>query len=337
MRSTSRFLASAPTSSVRAPGKADRHADGDCVRTTDIRAAVRGQVPDVCPPFVTDRIRDRHHPELTMPRKIRPKTILITGGASGIGAETARLAARKGHRIAVSDVDLAGAKAIADELGGGSFALPLDITNAAQWEKALDTVWKTFDGLDVLINNAGVVHPGNARSVDNAGHQRTIDINFMGPLKGMLAVFPRMLAQGHGQLVTVCSMSAFLPSPGLASYSASKHALRAFHHAMGMEERKGPIKFTIVHPTATETPMLEQEAQNDDTALAFAASPVTPQYVAEVIVDAMEKAKLEVFMPQDRARWIRNIGTNAQMLRKLADPGIEAGVAALNARRAAKG
>lgn len=269
-------------------------------------------------------------------RKAKSRLILITGAASGIGAATARLAAAKGHRVLASDVDGDGARRIADEIGDAADALQLDITSEAAWAETLDRVWKDFGGLDVLINNAGVVHPGNALSVPIAGHQRTLDINFMGPLKGMLAVHPRMAAQGHGQIVTICSMSAFLPSLGLASYAASKHALRAFHHAMALEERNGPVKFTIVHPTATNTPMLDQEAENDDTALAFAAPPVTPDYVADVVLKAMERERLEVFMPENRGRWIRHVGSSPRLMRQLCEPGIAAGLSALEKRRAEK-
>lgn len=270
-----------------------------------------------------------------MARK-NPKSILVTGAGSGIGAAIARRVGARGDRVILSDVDLSAIKRIAGEIGANATAIRLDIRSEQEWDSVLDGIWEEFGGLDVLVNNAGVVHPGNAVSVDLPGHQRTMDINFMGPLKGMLAAYPRLRDQGHGQIVTVCSMTSFLPSPGLGSYAASKHALRAFHHSLALEERNGPVRFTIVHPTATETPMLEQEAENDDTALAFAAPSVTPEYVAEVVVDAMDKAKVEVFMPANRGAWIRHVGSSAKLMRQLCEPGLAAGIQALKARRAAK-
>ena len=270
-------------------------------------------------------------------KKTKPKTLLLTGGASGIGAATARLAVLRGHRVLIADIDLAGAEAVAAAIGEGAAATALDITADDQWERVLDEAWSRFGRLDVLINNAAVVHPGRAASVANRDHQHTLDVNFMGPLKGMMAALPRFKAQGSGHFVTVCSMTAFLPFPGIASYAAAKHALRAFHHALAIEERDSPLKFTIVHPTSTETPMLEKEAQSDDMGLAFAGRSVSAETVGEVVLDAMEKKAVEIFMPPERGKTVRRIGTSPRALRKLVVQGEEIGLARLKARRAAQG
>ena len=267
-------------------------------------------------------------------KKTRSKTLLITGAASGIGAATARLAAERGHRVILADIDLDGARAVAEPLGDRAVATGLDITSDAQWERVLDEAWGRFGGLDVLVNNAAIVRTGRAENVAIADHQRTMDVNFMGPVKGMLKALPRFKAQGAGHFVTVCSMTAFLPFPGLASYAAAKHALRAFHHALALEERHTPLAFTIVHPTSTETPMLEEEARSDEVNLAFASRPVTADFVADVVLTAMEKKAVEVFMPPERARTVRLLGTSPRSLRKWADHAEAIGAARLQARRA---
>jgi len=249
--------------------------------------------------------------------KSSSKRLLITGGASGIGAATARLAVKRGHQVMIADTNAKGASSVARSIGRGASSIALDITSEAQWETVLDDVWTKLGGLDVLINNAAIVYTGNAIDVSIAHHQKMIDVNFMGPLKGTLAAVRRFQAQGSGHLLTVCSMTAFLPFPGLASYSAGKHALRAFHHALSIELRNAPLHFTIVHPTSTETPMLEQEACDDAVALAFARPSVTPEFVGEVILDAMDRRAVEVFMPPSRARFVRMVGTNPKALRKL--------------------
>ena len=266
--------------------------------------------------------------------KTKSKTLLLTGAASGIGAATARAAVSRGHRVLLADINIEGARAVADAIGEGAWATPLDITSTDDWRRALDEAWSRFGGLDVLVNNAAIVRTGRARDVALADHQRTLDVNFMGPVKGMLAALPRFTAQGYGHLVTVCSMTAFLPFPGIASYAASKHALRAFHHALALEERDGPLNFTIVHPTSTETPMLDEEAKSDDVTLAFAGRSVTPEFVAGIILDAMEKKAIEIFMPPERARMVRLLGTSPRSLRKWAIRGEEIGRRNLEARRA---
>lgn len=264
------------------------------------------------------------------------KSILLTGGASGIGAATAKLAVERGHSVLIADINLKGAKSVASAIGSGASAIELDITDPHQWERVLDEAWSRFNGLDVLVNNAAVVYAGNADKVPVADHQRTLDINVMGPLRGMLAALPRFRAQGAGHFVTICSMTAFLPYPGLASYAASKHALRAFHHALALEQRDTPLKFTIVHPSSTETPMLEEEARRG-LALAFAAPSWTPAAVADIIFEAMEKHKIEVYIPHERGEVVRRVGTNPRALREMVIQGEVVGAERLRARLGQKG
>jgi short-subunit dehydrogenase len=151
----------------------------------------------------------------------------------------------------------------------------------------------------------------------------------------MLTILPRFQAEGQGQFVTVCSMTAFLPFPGIASYAAAKHALRAFHHGFAIEQRSSPFTFSIIHPTATETPMLDQEAESDEAPLCFSSVPVTADYVASVVLDAMDKKRVEVFMPPERAKTVRLLGTNPRRLKAMVEMGEAVGADRLKARRAA--
>src|SRR3984957_18827068 len=247
-------------------------------------------------------------------RRNKSMVLLITGAASGIGAATAKLAASLGHTVVVADINDDGAKTVAAAAGPNAVALHLDICDSAQWEAAFDEVWKRFGRLDVLVNNAAVVHTGYARDVPLQKHAHTLATNFMGPVTGMLAALPRFRQQGHGHLVTICSMTAYLPFPGIASYAAAKHALRAFHHALALEERDGPIAFTIVHPTSTETPMLDKEAEDDAMALAFAGQSMTAEQVAEVILKAIAAKEFEVFLPPERGEVVRTVGVDPKAL-----------------------
>jgi NAD(P)-dependent dehydrogenase (short-subunit alcohol dehydrogenase family) len=262
--------------------------------------------------------------------------MLITGGASGIGAAMARLAVAQGHRVVIADIDKSGAERVAGDLGDAALAVALDIRSPAEWESVLDAVWDWHGRLDVLVNNAAVVHTGYIRDVALDRHRATQETNYLGPVTGMLATLPRFNAQGFGHFVTVCSMTAFLPYPGLASYAAAKHALRAFHHAFALEERHGPLDFTIVHPSATETPMLELEAQDDAVAMAFAGPSSSAESVAETILGAIDKKTFELFFPPERAKVVRRIGTSPRSLKKMVERNEVLGAEKLKARRAAK-
>lgn len=223
--------------------------------------------------------------------------VLITGAASGIGAATAREAVRRGHRVALADIDLAGATRLADQLGPAACAIPLDIRDEDAWEEAFDTVAARFGPVEVLVNNAGIIHTGYARQLSLAQHRHMVEVNLLGPMTGMLAGLSRMRAQGHGHITTICSMSSFLPLSGYTTYGATKHGLRAFHHSVAIEERDGPVTFSIIHPPGTRTPMLEQEMADPSAVITFAEKPLTPEKVASVIVDAIVKKPVEVVYP----------------------------------------
>ncbi len=267
----------------------------------------------------------------------KSKVLFVTGAAQGIGAAIARLAVARGDQVVLADINVSGAEAVAQPLGENALAVRLDITQAGAWEQALDQAWRRFGRVDALINNAAIVHVGHAENVPLSQHQQTLNVNFMGPLTGMLAILPRFQGQGFGQFVTVCSMTAFLPFPGLASYAAAKHALRAFHHGFAIEQRDSAFAFSIIHPTSTETPMLEQEAQSDEAPLCFSSSSVSADYVAGVVLQAMDRKTVEVFMPADRARTVRLLGTNPRRLKKMVEQGEAVGAERLKARRAAAG
>jgi NAD(P)-dependent dehydrogenase (short-subunit alcohol dehydrogenase family) len=266
----------------------------------------------------------------------KTKIILITGAASGIGAATARAAVAAGHRVIVADIDMAGAEAVAKSLGDAAHAARLDIRSEADWAAVLDDVVSWHGRLDVLVNNAAIVHTGYVRDVSLERHAQTMSTNFMGAVTGMLAVLPRFKAQGFGHIVNVSSMTAFIPFPGLATYAAAKHALRAFHHALALEERGGPVAFTIIYPTATETPMLDKEAEDDALALAFAGNPMTADAVGTAIVEAIRKQSVEVYLPPERGKVVRRLGTSPRALIAMVERNGAVGAEKLKARRAAR-
>jgi short-subunit dehydrogenase len=249
----------------------------------------------------------------------QPRTYLITGAASGIGAAIATKLARARQNVMLADINAAGAAALAETLGERASAVALDIRDPVAWERAFDATLARFGAFDVLINNAGLVRTGLARNVAIADHQLTMDTNLMGPVTGMIGAFKRFHKQGAGHLVTVCSMTSFLPFPGVAIYGASKHALRAFHHGMAIEERHSGIDFTIVHPTATETPMLEQEAADPDAVMCFVAPSVSAEAVADTVVKAIKRKAIEVCMPQAGSGTVKALGVDPKKLRAYAD------------------
>ncbi|MBZ9676499.1 SDR family NAD(P)-dependent oxidoreductase [Mesorhizobium sp. ES1-1] len=263
----------------------------------------------------------------------RPEVMLITGAASGIGAAIARLAVQKAYRVAIADIAFDAARKLASELGDNALPIDLDICSPQMWRQALDATRQHFGGLDILVNNAGIAHPGLTADVPLEMHEQTLKVNALGPMLGAMTVIPHFKAQGSGHVVTVCSMTSFLTLPGLVSYAASKHALRAMHFGIALEERASPIDFTIVHPGATETPMLELEAEKNVTA-AFARAAASPDAIAAIILKAIKARKVEVCIPSARGRVVKAIGANPRRLFDVVQKNQEIGAKALADRKA---
>jgi NAD(P)-dependent dehydrogenase (short-subunit alcohol dehydrogenase family) len=243
------------------------------------------------------------------------QVVFLTGAARGIGAATARAAVGRGYRVMLADIDGPAAAVLAEELGSAASSVRLDVRDPAQWEAAYKSTVDHFGSVDVLVNNAGIIHTGNARDLSLAEHRDIVEVNLLGTMTGVLTALPRMSAQGRGHIVNVCSMTSFLPLSGYATYSGTKHGMRAFHHSIAMEERGGPVTFSIIHPPSTRTPMLDQELADPSSVIAFAEKSHSADDVATVIVDAITKKPVEVVFPAWAGRFQRVAGVFPQLMR----------------------
>jgi NAD(P)-dependent dehydrogenase (short-subunit alcohol dehydrogenase family) len=151
------------------------------------------------------------------------RRVLITGASRGIGAATARRLAEAGAKVGLMARDTASVAALAAEIGPTARALPGDVASWPAVEGAVATMTRAFGGVDVLINNAGVIEPiAGLDRVDPAAWGMAVDINLKGPLHGIRAVLPGMIRQGGGIVVTVSSGAAHNPLEGWSAYCASK-------------------------------------------------------------------------------------------------------------------
>ena len=247
---------------------------------------------------------------------MKPGSIFfITGGGNGIGARAAELVVGEGHRVVVADIDESAASALCKRLGERALAVNLDVRDVAGWDEALDAAWDRLGGIDVLVNNAGLIHPGWVReqTIDQIEHM--LQVNLLGLIKGVRAIVPRFAAQGHGHIINIASYVAFATLKGQTVYSATKHAVRAFHHGVALEHESDPIDFTLICPAAVDTRMLRQQVGQDSCALAFSEAPVTPEQVAAAIYRAAEKKPIEVLVPRWPGTALRFVGVMPRLLR----------------------
>jgi NADP-dependent 3-hydroxy acid dehydrogenase YdfG len=236
-----------------------------------------------------------------------PKRVLVTGAANGIGAAIARLCVEAGHRIVAVDIDRQGLAKLREGLPGIETAA-LDVRDLAAWLKLVEDVEKQGGPVDVLINNAGVCLPGPCDQVSAEDDRLTVEVNLLGVMNGVRALLPRFVARQRGHVINVASMAAFAPAPDLATYCATKHAVRAYTHSCALDHRHSPIHWTLACPSAVETPMLEGMRRRRAGVVVFTEKPMRPEKIASAIVDAIAAPRSEVLVPKVRGKMIRFIG-----------------------------
>ena len=180
------------------------------------------------------------------------RTVLVTGGARGLGAAIARELARAGAALVLADVNLAGAQAVAESLPGGARAVPLNLTD----ERSVAAAFERLDRLDVLVNNAAVDFTLPIDELTVAQWDAVIAVNLRGAFLMARHAAARMRAQGGGQIVNIASTAAKRAWPNAAAYHASKWGLLGLSHALHAELRSQRIKVTAVLAGGMRTPFL---------------------------------------------------------------------------------
>lgn len=220
------------------------------------------------------------------------KVVAITGGARGIGKATATALVRKGCRVAIGDLDLELAERTAGELGGGTVALPLDVTDRGSFSTFLDSAERELGSLDVVVNNAGImpVTPFVEESDDSL--KRQLDINIYGVIVGMQLAIKRFQPRGHGHIVNLASQAGKGGFPGIATYSGTKHAVVGISEAARAELRGSGVEIACVMPTVVNTELTAGVGQK-------LIRPVEASDVANEIVDALEVPRFDVWVPRE--------------------------------------
>ncbi len=181
---------------------------------------------------------------------------LVTGGASGIGAAAARRLAGAGARVAVADLDAAGAAAVADEVGGSAHAV--DVTDLDAVRGLVADVERAAGRLDVVLLNAGVTAgQSGLEDLDLAGYRRIMGVNVDHVVFGLSAAVPALRRAGGGVVVATASLAGLTAMPGDALYTASKHAVVGYVRSAAPTLAPDGIRVTAVCPGFADTPLLD--------------------------------------------------------------------------------
>lgn len=181
--------------------------------------------------------------------------VMITGGASGIGAALGKVLARRGATVVLADRDHEDAARLAATLPGAE-AAALDVRDAAAFEAVVAGVFERHGRLDYLFNNAGTGVAGEVRDYSLDDWRYIVEVNLMGVIHGVQAAYPRMIRQGFGHLVNTASVAGLMPAPLATVYCSTKHAVVGLSRALRIEAREHNVRVSALCPGVIRTPLL---------------------------------------------------------------------------------
>ncbi|MFI2410616.1 glucose 1-dehydrogenase [Streptomyces sp. NPDC018947] len=191
-----------------------------------------------------------------MSGRVDGKVVLVTGGARGLGAATARTLVAEGAKVVIGDVLAPEGRALAAELGAAdALFVELDVTGEAAWRAAVARTEEAYGPVTGLVNNAGMVHRCPVEDLTEADYRRVVDVNQVGVFLGMKTVLPSMRAAGGGSIVNVSSVGGMIAFPYILGYTASKWAVRGMTKAAAQEFAPHGVRVNSVHPGVVATGM----------------------------------------------------------------------------------
>jgi 3alpha(or 20beta)-hydroxysteroid dehydrogenase len=192
-----------------------------------------------------------------MADRLTGKVALVSGGARGMGASHVRTMVAEGAKVVFGDILDDEGEAVAKEIGDDARYVHLDVTQPEDWESAVATAVSEFGGLDVLVNNAGIINVGTIEDYALSEWQRILDINLTGVFLGIRAVVKTMKEAGRGSIINISSIEGMAGTLGCHGYTASKFAVRGLTKSAAMELGPFGIRVNSIHPGLIKTPMTE--------------------------------------------------------------------------------
>ncbi|HEX8487818.1 MAG TPA: SDR family NAD(P)-dependent oxidoreductase [Propionibacteriaceae bacterium] len=252
------------------------------------------------------RRRARRRPDVE--QGFTGRVAVVTGAGSGIGRALALQLAAAGARLALSDVDEAGLSqtcSAARARGATVRSDRLDVTDRAGVFGYADSVAAALGGVDVVVNNAGVLHVGMVLDSDITDLERVMDVNFWGVVHGSTAFLPHLIASGRGNLVNLSSLFGLVPVPTQSAYVAAKHAVHGFTESLRIELRLAghPVAVTCVHPGGVDTPIARRATRSPDAPRPSARSALRmpPDKAAATILRGVARDRARVLVGRDAA------------------------------------
>ncbi len=233
---------------------------------------------------------------------------LVTGAGRGLGREIARRLAARGVAVHLTDVDTDAAEAAAAEIGGATWASRLDVRDAEACLAAARQTAERGEGLDVWVNNAGILATGLTWEQDAELRRTVVEVNALGTFNGTIAALELMRPAGRGHIINVISLAGLVAAPGEALYGASKHAAIAFTIGTLADLRRSGetgIELSAVCPDGIWTAMIADKLGDPDAAPSFSGQLLAASEVAERTVELLDKPRVVLTIPRWRGAVLR--------------------------------
>lgn len=232
-----------------------------------------------------------------MRRRLKNRSVVITGASSGIGRATAIELAKEGAwltLVARREEPLESLREEVERLGGRALVHRCDVTNPEALRDAARDANATYGGIDAWVNNAGVCVMGELEKTPDDVFRRAMDVNFHGYVYGAKAVLPFFRARNRGVLINVCSVESAVTAPYSTAYASTKFAVRGLTRSLRQELADTGISVCAVLPPSTDTPLHEHTANFTGKKLKAREPVVTPERVAQAIIRCILKPRAEV-------------------------------------------
>jgi NAD(P)-dependent dehydrogenase (short-subunit alcohol dehydrogenase family) len=245
---------------------------------------------------------------VTGKRTAPPGGAVVTGAARGMGFAIGRMLHRRGYTVQLTDIDWEGAERAAAGLGEPALASPLDVRDSHACREAAAELERRAGSLDVWVNNAGVLLPGEPWSQPEEAIRLMLDVNAVGTINGTLAALGRMRPRGAGHVINVVSMAGIVASPGETVYGASKHAAIAFSLGTLADLRLAGdrgIHISCVCPDGVWTDMLFDKVEDASAAASFSGTMLLPEQVAARVERLLDRPRPVLTIPRRRGALLR--------------------------------